>query len=83
MGRGPCLEARKKSSEYGTRRDQRSEWEKRWKNFPSQEGENSQRQRYASEGGREGISQIIALKCWPLDHTLLFDGNVFLEGNPS
>lgn len=43
MGRGPGLEARKKSSEDGTTRDQRSEWEKRWKNFSSQEGENSQK----------------------------------------
>lgn len=41
MERGPCFEARKKSSEDGTRRDQRSEWEKRWKNFPSQKGKNS------------------------------------------
>lgn len=51
--------------------------------FLARRAKTPKRQRYVSGGGREGISQIIALKSWPLDHTLLLDGTVFLEGNPS
>lgn len=65
-------------------RDQRSKQGRRWeKNFPSQQGETSKRQKYVRKRGRKGISKVIALKSWPSDHPVLFDGTVFLEGSAS
>lgn len=83
MGSGPCLEARKNSSEDGTRRDQRSEWKRSGRLFLARRVKTPKRQKYVSGGGREEILQIIVLNSWPLDHSLLLDGTVFLEGTPS